>query len=81
MNMIRRHTARQPRGNRFRTGAGIVVSREWPKRGAYWNEARETFYDRIEAFAIDRIVDTGRLYAGSRTTTTGARDSAAHSSS
>jgi hypothetical protein len=37
------------------------------------------FSTATKAFAMERIADTGRLYAGSRTT--GVRDGAAHSSS
>jgi hypothetical protein len=71
MRPIRRDGARHPRGDDFRTGAGIgIVDLESSLNAVL---TVKYFSTAIEAFAIERIVDTGRLSAGSRTTTTTTR--------
>jgi hypothetical protein len=83
MNMIRRDGARPVKGERFRTGAGIGIVDLESSLNAVLNSMRpvKIFSTATKAFAMERIVDTGRLSAGSRMTTTGARDTAAQSSS
>jgi hypothetical protein len=74
MRTNRRDGVRHPRGDQFRTGAGIgIVDLESSLNAVL---TVKYFSTAIEAFAIERIVDTGRLSAGSRTTTatTRARD-------
>ena len=66
MRTNRRDGARHPRGDEFRTGAGIgIVDLESSLNAVLTVKYLST---AIEAFAIERIVDTGRLSAGSRTT-------------
>jgi hypothetical protein len=74
MRINRRDGARHPRGDQFRTGAGIgIVDLESSLNAVL---TVKYFSTATKAFAIERIVDTGRLSAGSRTTTatTRARD-------
>lgn len=79
MSMNRRGGARHPRGERFRTGAGIVDLESGLSAVLTSMKPVQYFSTATKAFAMERIADTGRLYAGSRTT--GVRDGAAHSSS
>jgi hypothetical protein len=74
MRTNRRDGAWHPRGDEFRTGAGIgIVDLESSLNAVL---TVKYFSTATKAFAIERIVDTGRLSAGSRTTTatTRARD-------
>ncbi|MGB8411433.1 MAG: hypothetical protein WCE23_01280, partial [Candidatus Binatus sp.] len=61
------------------TGAGIVDLESGLSAVLTSMKPVQYFSTATKAFAMERIADTGRLYAGSRTT--GARDGAAHSSS
>jgi hypothetical protein len=72
--MNRRDLARHPRGERFRTGAGIVDLES--SLNAVLTRMRTVRYfpTASKAFATKRFADTGRLSAGSRMTTTRARD-------
>ena len=70
--MNRRNVARHPRGERFRTGAGIGIVDLESSLNAVLTSMRpvQYFSTASKAFAMERIVDTGRLSAGSRMTTT-----------
>jgi len=74
MNMNRRDGARHPRGERFRTGAGIVDLESGLNAVLTSMRPVQHFSTAMKAFAIESFADTGRLSAGSRTTTTRARD-------
>jgi len=78
---INRHVKARsiPEGERFGTGAAIADLECGLNAVLTSMRPVKYFSTAAKAFAMERIVDTGRLSAGSRTT--GTRDGAAQSSS
>jgi hypothetical protein len=76
MSMIRYDGARHPRGERIGTGAGFGIVDLESSLNAVLTSMRPVrhFSTASKAFATKRFADTGRLSAGSRMTTTRARD-------
>jgi len=81
MKFSRRDSARHPRGEQFRTGAGYGIVDLDSSLNAVLTSMRpvQNFTTASKAFAIKHFADTGRLSAGSRMTTTRARDGTAQS--